>query len=163
MQGMQGFGGSTKSRSFREELHASNMLLCDVREKPVLFEKFQEDELEFEADVHSFEEWRPVDWIPQYFPLPGIVRDPFHVFKLSLPSFQVLQGDEPEADVLRQVVCDSCKCMIADGDDDMEDSVPDLINDEISTVQDKVKILIPFYHDQTYIKRTFSCDPLYIM
>lgn len=53
--------------------------------------------------------------------------------------------------------------MIADGDDDMEDSVPDLINDEISTVQDKVKNLIPFYHDQTYIKRPFSCHPLYIM
>ncbi len=137
------------------------MLLCAVREKPVLFEKLQEDESE--ADVHSFEEWRPVDWIPQYFPLPGIVREPFHVFKLSLLSFQFLQGHEPEADVLRQVVCDSLKCMIADGDDDMEDLIPDLTNDEISTVQDKVENLIPFYHNQSYIKRQFSCHPLYIM
>jgi hypothetical protein len=70
--------------------------------------------------------------------------------------------------------------MIVGGDDDciiavggesammamMEDSVPDLINDEILTVQDEVKNLIPFYHDQshqTYIKRPFSCHPLYIM
>ncbi len=115
----------------------------------MLFEKFHEDESK--ADVHSFEEWRPADWIPQYFPLPGIVRYPFHVFTLSLLSFQVLQGDEPEADVLRQVVCDSCKCMIADGNDDMEDSVPDLINDEISTVQDRVKNLIPDLYQTTVL------------
>ena len=37
------------------------MLLFDVRVKPVLFEKFQEDELEFKADVHSFGEWRRLD------------------------------------------------------------------------------------------------------
>ncbi len=55
MQVMQGFGGSIRE--------TSNMLLYAVREKPVLFEKFQEDKSE--ADVLSFEEWRPVDWIPQ--------------------------------------------------------------------------------------------------
>ena len=64
--------------------------------------------------------------------------------------------------------------MIAVGDDDcmiavgsgasammamMEDSVPDLINDEDSTVQD---IVLNLYRDQTHNKRRLSCHPLYI-
>ena len=137
----------------RAKLHT---LLCAVREKPVLFEKIQEDEPE--ADVLSFEECKPEgmqgklnasncslprvpDWPENWMPV--IVRDPVHALKLSLPSFQFMQGDEPEADVLRRVSkrCHQCHRKIADSDDDMEDSVPDLIDDEISTVQDKVQIL----------------------
>jgi hypothetical protein len=63
--------------------------------------------------------------------------------------------------------------MIVGGDDDciiavggesammamMEDSVPDLINDEVSTVQD---IFLNLYHDQTHNKRPLSCHLLYI-
>jgi hypothetical protein len=63
--------------------------------------------------------------------------------------------------------------MIVGGDDDciiavggesammamMEDSVPDLINNEVSTVQD---IVLNLYHDQTHNKRPLSCHLLYI-
>ena len=45
------------------------------------------------------------------------------------------------------------------GVDNMEDSVPDLINDEVSTVQD---IVLNLYHDQTHNKRPLSCHLLYI-
>ena len=50
---------------------------------------------------------------------------------------------------------------IADSDDGTEDSVPDLIDDEISTFQDKVQILgIELYHDETYINRPISYHPM---
>jgi uncharacterized protein YbaR (Trm112 family) len=101
--------------------------------------------------------------------LATIVRDPVHAHRWS-PSFH-LQGDEPEADACQQVVCNHC--MIVGGDDDciiavggesammamMEDSVPDLINDKVSTVQD---IVLNLYHDQTHNKRPLSCHLLYI-
>ena len=66
-----------------------------------------------------------------------IVRDPVYVLKSSLPSFRNLQGNEPKADVLQRVSKRRHR-KIADSDDDTEDWVPDLIDDEISTVQDKL-------------------------
>ena len=70
-----------------------------------------------------------------------------------------MQGDEPEVDVLQRV-SKLCHRKIADSDDDMEDSVPDLIDDEISTVQDKVQISVALCHDEYYIKRPITCHPL---
>ena len=151
----------------REKPHT---LLCAVRETPVPFEKVQEDEPE--ADVLSFEECKPEgmqgklnasncsrprvpDWPENWMPV--IVRDPVHALKLSF-----MKGDEPEADGLRRV-SKRCHRKIADSDDDMEDSVPDLIDDEISTVQDKVQILgIEFHHDASYINRPISYHPMII-
>ena len=98
---------------------------------------------------------RVPDWPENWMPV--IVRDPVHAPKLSF-----MKGDEPEADGLRRV-SKRCHRKIADSDDDMEDSVPDLIDEEISTVQDKVQILgIELHHDASYINRPISYHPMII-
>ena len=73
---------------------------------------------------------RVPDWPENWMPV--IVRDPVHALKLSF-----MQGDEPEVDVLRRV-SKRCHRKIADSDDDMEDSVPDLIDcDQVREKSDK--------------------------
>ena len=136
---MQGFGGPIPV------IIREHTLLCAVRETPVPFEKVQEDEPE--ADVLSFEECKPEgmqgklnasnwsrprvpDWPENWMPV--IVRDPVHALKLSF-----MKGDEPEADGLRRV-SKRCHRKIADSDDDMEDSVQDLIDDvQLSRIKSK--------------------------